>query len=59
MTGKEFMEWIRENGAEELELVILDSAENAWEVKPTIENGEDIDAYQNGFIEEGRRYVVL
>lgn len=42
MTGREMMEWIRENGAEDLEMIYVDDAEIVWDVKPTVERGDEI-----------------
>ena len=42
MTGREMMEWIRENGAEEMAMIYVDEAEIVCDVKPTVERGDGI-----------------
>ena len=61
MTGREFCEWVRENGAEDLEMVIVDEAEIVWEVKPTIEDGEEVccGCPDGDGLDDGTRYIVL
>ena len=55
------MNWIRENHAEELEVIFVGGDGINWRIVPQIEKGEEIiGGGQDGSrLEEGREYVTL
>ena len=42
MTGRELAKWIKENHAEDLDVIWVDVDDIVWDVKPTIERGSEI-----------------
>lgn len=63
MTGRELVKWIKDNHAEDLEVIWVDVAEIVWDVKPTIEQGAEIccsgGTYTEQQLEDEKKYLVL
>lgn len=62
VTGLQLAEWIRERSAWEMDVIFVDEdTEKVYEVKPTLEYGDEIPHKGEGgeMISEGEVYIVL
>lgn len=63
MTGRELAKWIKDNHAEDLEVIWVDVDDIVWDVKPTIERGAEIcccgGCYMERQLEDEKKYLVL